>query len=69
MKVSLFFEKNVGANYSDVITAIVDNAIADQQFRVALVELKAIAADLAEVESELQAEGAPWTPGRMPDWP
>lgn len=28
---ALFFEKNQGANYADVITAIVDNAVADQQ--------------------------------------
>jgi photosystem II stability/assembly factor-like uncharacterized protein len=43
--------------------------IAEQQFRQALPELKAIAADLAKVEAELQAEGAPWTPGRIPEWP
>ena len=44
-------------------------AIAEQQFSEALVELKAIAADLAEFEAAVQAEGAPWTPGRIPDWP
>jgi len=44
-------------------------AIADTQFRRALQELKSISADLAIVEAELQSEGAPWTPGRMPDWP
>jgi len=38
-------------------------------FRDALAELKAIAADLAVVESGLQESGAPWTPGRIPDWP
>jgi photosystem II stability/assembly factor-like uncharacterized protein len=43
--------------------------IAEQQFRQALPELKAIAADLSKVEAELQAEGAPWTPGRIPEWP
>ncbi len=44
-------------------------AIADTQFRAALQELKSIVADLATLEAELQAEGAPWTPGRIPDWP
>ena len=63
----------VGGHW-DSQSAVTDNyrdsyAIADQQFRQALVELKAIAADLAEVEAALQAEGAPWTPGRIPDWP
>ncbi len=53
----------VTGNYRD------SYAIADQQFRQALVELKSIAADLAEVEAALQAEGAPWTPGRIPNWP
>jgi len=43
--------------------------IADQQFRQVVVELKAIAADLATLEAGLQAEGAPWTPGRIPSWP
>jgi hypothetical protein len=53
----------VTGNYRD------SYAIADQQFRQALVELKSIAADLAVVEAALQAEGAPWTPGRIPSWP
>ena len=53
----------VTGNYRD------SYVIAEQQFREALGELKAIAADLKRVEAELQAEGAPWTPGRIPDWP
>ncbi|MGD9020185.1 MAG: hypothetical protein PVF46_00175 [Lysobacterales bacterium] len=44
-------------------------AIADQQFRDALRELQSIAADLAALEAGLQSDGAPWTPGRIPDWP
>ena len=43
--------------------------IADEQFRDALAELKGIASDLAEVEAAIQAEGAPWTPGTIPNWP
>ena len=53
----------VTANYRD------SYVIAEQQFGEAVGELKAIAADLAETEAALQAEGAPWTPGRIPDWP
>ena len=56
-------QADVTGNYRD------SYAIAETQFRAALIELKAIAADLAEVESALQAEGAPWTPGRVPEWP
>ena len=53
----------VTANYRD------SYAVAEQQFGEALGELKSISADLAEVEASLQAKGAPWTPGRIPDWP
>jgi hypothetical protein len=36
---------------------------------VLLAELRVIATDLAAAEAELEALGAPWTPGRIPDWP
>jgi photosystem II stability/assembly factor-like uncharacterized protein len=63
----------VGGHW-DSESAVTDNyrdsyKIADQQFRQALGELQAIAADLAVVEAALQSEGAPWTPGRIPEWP
>ena len=56
-------QSEVTGNYRD------SYLIAEQQFRQALAELNAIASDLAAVEAELQAEGAPWTPGRIPQWP
>ena len=56
-------QSGVSGNYRD------SYAIAEVQFKVALDELKAIAADLGAVEAELQQQGAPWTPGRIPDWP
>jgi len=43
--------------------------IAAEQFPPILAELKAISADLISLETELEAEGAPWTPARLPDWP
>jgi photosystem II stability/assembly factor-like uncharacterized protein len=42
--------------------------VAAEQFPDIQAELKAIAADLAALEAELEAEGAPWTPARLPDW-
>ena len=65
---------NIVGGHWDSQSAVTGNyrdsyMIADQQFRQALVELNAIASDLAKVEAELQAEGAPWTPGRIPQWP
>ena len=53
----------VTGNYRD------SYAIAAQQFPELLEELKSIFADLSRLEQELQSEGAPWTPGRIPDWP
>jgi len=44
-------------------------AIAEQQFVPLLARLKtAIETDLAAIEKELNAAGAPWTPGRIPEW-
>jgi len=43
-------------------------AIADQAFTKVLAELKSVASDLSVLETQLEAEGAPWTPGRIPDW-
>lgn len=33
------------------------------------VRLRKTAADLSMLESGLRAQGAPWTPFRVPDWP
>jgi photosystem II stability/assembly factor-like uncharacterized protein len=44
-------------------------AIAEEQFVPLLGRLKkAVEVDLAAIEKELNAAGAPWTPGRIPDW-
>ncbi len=53
----------VTANYRDSYD------VAAQQFTDALVELKAIVAELTVFEATLETEDAPWTPGRVPDWP
>jgi hypothetical protein len=42
--------------------------VAGEQFGGILADLKAIAADLAEVEQDMESVGAPWTPGRLPEW-
>ena len=42
--------------------------VAAEQFPPVLAEIRAVAADLAALEEELEAEGAPWTPSRIPDW-
>jgi hypothetical protein len=43
--------------------------IAGTQFGQTLAKLKTlIETDLAKLESDAEAAGAPWTPGRVPDW-
>ncbi len=42
---------------------------AGTEFTELLVELRAlIRDDLTGLEKKLEAAGAPWTPGRIPDW-
>jgi photosystem II stability/assembly factor-like uncharacterized protein len=43
--------------------------VALQQFPAVLQELRAIDQGLGALEDELEAQGAPWTPARIPDWP
>ena len=42
---------------------------AAQDFEAVLVQLRQlIEVDLAKLEKQLEAAGAPWTPGRIPEW-
>ena len=43
---------------------------AAQDFEGVLGQLRQlIEVDLAKLEKQLEAAGAPWTPGRIPSWP
>ena len=42
--------------------------IAAEEFAVELARLKSAESDLRELESKMEAAGAPWTPGRVPEW-
>jgi photosystem II stability/assembly factor-like uncharacterized protein len=42
--------------------------IAAEQFERALVDLRALRDDLVGLERGLELAGAPWTPGRLPEW-
>jgi photosystem II stability/assembly factor-like uncharacterized protein len=55
-------QSDVGGNFTDSYD------VAAQQLPAVLAELKSIESDLAALEAELEAEGAPWTPSRIPDW-
>jgi hypothetical protein len=44
-------------------------AIAAQDFEQTLAQLRALVeGDLAKLEKAMEAAGAPWTPGRIPEW-
>lgn len=42
--------------------------IASQEFADVLAKLHQLDSDLTSLEKQLEAAGAPWTPGRMPEW-
>ena len=43
-------------------------AIAAQEFAAQLAKLQQLSNDMAQLEKQLEAAGAPWTPGRIPTW-
>jgi len=50
-------------------THLDDYAIAAEEFRQQLASLhKLIDVDLAKLQKDMEAAGAPWTPGRVPEW-
>jgi len=42
--------------------------VAASEFAAVLADLQAVGRDLDALESRLESLGAPWTPGRMPDF-
>jgi len=42
--------------------------VAATEFTAALASLKSVERDLTALEKALDVKGAPWTPGRIPDW-
>jgi hypothetical protein len=50
-------------------TQINQYTAAAQDFEAVLAQLRQlIEVDLARLEKQLEAAGAPWTPGRIPEW-
>ncbi len=59
---SMYSQSAAGGNYLDSYD------VAATEFSVALQALRTVAADLEALENTLELKGAPWTPGRIPDW-
>jgi hypothetical protein len=50
-------------------THLDDYTIAGAEFSEELGKLRALVeVDLAKLEKDMEAAGAPWTPGRVPEW-
>lgn len=49
-------------------TAMQSFEIASKQFAALLPELKSIDEEIQKVEATLEKNGAPYTPGRLPEW-
>ncbi len=51
----------VTPNYRDSL------AVAKSELQTILQQLRAISGDLQQLEASLESDGAPWTPGRLPE--
>ena len=50
-------------------TQVNQYAAASQDFETTLARLRQlIEVDLSKLEKQMEAAGAPWTPGRIPEW-
>ena len=58
----VFSQSAAGGNYKQSYD------MATQEFAAALSSLRLLGTDLAALEADLELKGAPWTPGRIPDW-
>jgi len=58
----VFSQSPAGGNYRD------SYAVAATEFAAALQSLRVLGNDLSALEDALELKGAPWTPGRIPDW-
>ena len=56
------------ATSAPTLTAINSFEIASKQFAALLPELKSIDEEIKKVEVTLEKNGAPYTPGRLPEW-
>ena len=58
----VYSQSAAGGNFRD------SYAVAAQEFTSALQSLRLLERDLAALENALEIKGAPWTPGRIPEW-
>jgi len=59
---------SAGSTQPPTITQREQYDLAATEFEAFLVSLRAFDTDLAEFERSMESAGAPWTPGRLPEW-
>ena len=62
-------EGQLGTTQPPTNTSRAGYAWASEAFAGTLEDLRALDARLGALEDALESAGAPWTPGRFPDWP
>jgi hypothetical protein len=79
-KRNVFLPPSISERVSRIVGSMWDSTAAPTQtheqdyewaaeaFTVELDRLKALASDLEAFEGRLESAGAPWTPGRLPEW-
>ena len=68
-RINRVVEGQLGTTQPPTSTSRAGYAWAAEAFAEALADLRALDARLGALEDALEAAGAPWTPGRIPDWP
>lgn len=58
----VFSQASIAGSYSD------SYGVAAAEFTDALASLRSLGRDVSALETALDVKGAPWTPGRIPDW-
>ncbi len=68
-RINRVVEGQLGTTQPPTNTSRAGYAWVAEAFAETLVDLRALDARLGALEDELEAAGAPWTPGRIPEWP
>jgi len=69
LRLGAIMEASWGNTSTPTQTQLDQYALLEEEFPPILVQLKEISeTDLKSLEDELDKLGAPWTPGRLPDW-
>ena len=67
-RIANIMEGVISTTVAPTNTAISSYNVSAQQFAPLLAEVKAVGEEVKRIENLLEKSGAPYTPGRIPDW-